>query len=117
VRSLASTSIGKDGVVNWMYVVYWISACILIFILGTANGYRNGLLDGKVLNASREKKQLELLVRAFLEMNGNHTTRQSRTVSDIQNFLNDEPKTQWVRSIRLKDKNTIEEDTFANGGK
>jgi len=96
-----------------MNIALIILASILFgLLLGTWNGYRNGKIDGRMQSASMEKKSIELLIRALLDMEGNSFLRANRTVGDIRTFLSNSEKTNWIRSIRVRNKETVEEDTF-----
>jgi len=93
-------------------VIVILTAVLLGLLLGTWNGYRNGLIDGRVVSAKWEKRTIELLIRALLDMEGNSFLRANRTVGDIRKFLESSEKTNWIRSIRVRNKETVEEDTF-----
>jgi len=98
------------------FVLVILAAILFGLLLGTWNGYRNGLIDGRIQSANKEKKTIELLIRALLNMEGNSFLRANRTVGDIRTFLESSEKTKWIKSIRVRNKETVEEDTFQEQG-
>jgi len=97
---------------TWIYFAIFVGVVIAVFAVGAMNGYRNGMNDGRALNASRETKQLELLVRMLVTTEGSDRTRASRVVSETRRYLETHEKTKWIRSMRFRNTETREEDTF-----